>query len=587
MQIFQTYGVQCFQVYRLLTTNYSNDSVEILGFDLLRQGCEVERDSLHADTRIVSTDRATRLEFTLSFLTVPAKETDGFSVKLNNSLTPAGVSFVIEGSNNGTGRWVTVGSSRFRRVRSGIRYLSGEIHPDRGQENLILDHRAPWPLVFEESWVQLLSGLFLICVSVGGAAGKIERCWTIMIDFLFFVGLNLLIVAVGNLSLGLAREAFFPASMAASLWSYLAIISYSQRHLRRGLIAQGLSVLICRSFNECVLFEDCGFLPESIEIVTLVTVFGSTVSVLVSRHVVSRAIRDVQADRVEYNRAWHPVVSRPSHRRMLKELQKVTAQLARACPSHGARQLDRRHGARSASVTANGGFFSISGAQPAFLRAGVEGFQALIFALATPFRGRSVVVPVEQFQRGVPGTCDEFRPIRCLGRLYSQALLVAECLQMRAADWAIGSSARLQPPLDLATRIVTDVTTEDELENGARGARSGESNRLGLYELIREGIVKCPKRAVEKALVCYEGDLSRVVDICRVRVVATGLQQVLAVVNAIAGDSSVRIVRIKNTMRSHHSFSSTVGFRVSNSEAIILKNTMFQQILMSNFLIDE
>jgi hypothetical protein len=51
------------------------------------------------------------------------------------------------------------------------------------------------------------------------------------------------------------------------------------------------------------------------------------------------------------------------------------------------------------------------------------------------------------------------------------------------------------------------------------------------------------------AMVSFEGDVSRVVDLCRVRLVVEGVQQARAAVEAVAGDGGARVMRVRSSMR--------------------------------------
>jgi hypothetical protein len=62
--------------------------------------------------------------------------------------------------------------------------------------------------------------------------------------------------------------------------------------------------------------------------------------------------------------------------------------------------------------------------------------------------------------------------------------------------------------------------------------------------------------------VCYEGDGSRVVDLCRARLVAGDLPRAIAAVTAVAADGGVRVVRAKNSMRAARAPDFSAGFRV-------------------------
>ncbi len=66
------------------------------------------------------------------------------------------------------------------------------------------------------------------------------------------------------------------------------------------------------------------------------------------------------------------------------------------------------------------------------------------------------------------------------------------------------------------------------------------------------------------AQVCYEGDVSRLLDLCRVRLVVSGPAAAAAAVAAVAADGGVRVVRVKDSLsrRRAAGFSSGFGFLV-------------------------
>ena len=89
---------------------------------------------------------------------------------------------------------------------------------------------------------------------------------------------------------------------------------------------------------------------------------------------------------------------------------------------------------------------------------------------------------------------------------------------------------------------------------------------------MRRRVVKRPDRAAEKALACYDGDVSRLLDVCRARLVFDGVGGLAACLRAIrAGPASgppeaeVEVVRVKNWMREDHDQWSTMGFRVGRA----------------------
>ena len=74
--------------------------------------------------------------------------------------------------------------------------------------------------------------------------------------------------------------------------------------------------------------------------------------------------------------------------------------------------------------------------------------------------------------------------------------------------------------------------------------------------------LKDPARAAEKARVCYGGDVSRLLDICRLQVSFNSVQDLAACLDMVVYDRRVRIVRLKNMLSPRQNASLTGGFRV-------------------------
>jgi hypothetical protein len=80
---------------------------------------------------------------------------------------------------------------------------------------------------------------------------------------------------------------------------------------------------------------------------------------------------------------------------------------------------------------------------------------------------------------------------------------------------------------------------------------------------IAARLVKNPARAAAKAVGCYEGDVSRLLDVCRARATFGSVDALAACVRAAAEAPGVRVVRVKNLMRELGDSWWTGGFRVS------------------------
>ena len=154
---------------------------------------------------------------------------------------------------------------------------------------------------------------------------------------------------------------------------------------------------------------------------------------------------------------------------------------------------------------------------------------------------------LEEYECGVPGTHDPARPVRCLGQLYSLAAAAAPRLHACGAAWAAAVGGELQPALPADSP-----------------ASSGNLQFGGLLaERVAAGLVKSPARAAEKVVLCYQGDVSRLADVCRLRILLPGPEATAKCLRAIAADPAVLIVRLQNTMQPRRSAVASAGVRVS------------------------
>ena len=93
-------------------------------------------------------------------------------------------------------------------------------------------------------------------------------------------------------------------------------------------------------------------------------------------------------------------------------------------------------------------------------------------------------------------------------------------------------------------------------------AESEEDTPLAAAPWVRRGVIKAPARAVEKALACYGGDVSRLLDVTRARLEFGGPCELAAGLEAVRAAGGVRAVRVKNSLRTDLEAWPTAGFRV-------------------------
>ena len=102
-----------------------------------------------------------------------------------------------------------------------------------------------------------------------------------------------------------------------------------------------------------------------------------------------------------------------------------------------------------------------------------------------------------------------------------------------------------------------DVPQGTSLADDGAGPEAG-----GAEHWERRPLLKRPARAIEKAVTCYGGDVSRLLDVCRARLVLEGLDGVTRCLRAVAATPGVRVVRIRNMLSPSHNVMATGGFRV-------------------------
>ena len=85
-------------------------------------------------------------------------------------------------------------------------------------------------------------------------------------------------------------------------------------------------------------------------------------------------------------------------------------------------------------------------------------------------------------------------------------------------------------------------------------AQSRESSEMRL--------IKAAHRAVGKARACYGGDPSRLLDICRARLIFGTAAGLAAGLGVVLDSEAVRVVRVRNSLREDCDAASTCGFRV-------------------------
>ena len=131
--------------------------------------------------------------------------------------------------------------------------------------------------------------------------------------------------------------------------------------------------------------------------------------------------------------------------------------------------------------------------------------------------------------------------IQSLDQLFAQALGLAPLLLDKCH-----AIARLCGALEQRPARPTGVRANQAVLDHWLGPVVG--NNSVIHDLVDRGLVKCPARAISKAILCYGADVSRLLDVCRTRLIVATLDGLLVALRALIHDPVVVIHRIKNLM---------------------------------------
>ena len=141
-----------------------------------------------------------------------------------------------------------------------------------------------------------------------------------------------------------------------------------------------------------------------------------------------------------------------------------------------------------------------------------------------------------------------------------QALGAVDLLHRLACGWATDSRGSM-----MGLRLCQGLPA-----GGCRGGLDDTDDGWQARALVRQGMIKGPFRAAEKVLECYGGDVSRLVDVTRCRLIFGDVEDIikcLQVIGSSAADRMIRMVRVKNTMWAGWDSRAGAGFRVRPSES--------------------
>ena len=467
-------------------------------------------------------------------------EMSGFSLLTQNmSQEPSKwTRFTLFGSEDNGSNWFVAGASDFRLVRTAPRFLDREIQMDSTRE-FFADYNVSvlWFLSYLAQPLALGVGLMVsgFCgACLRSAPGVLAFCTSLAVSAALA-----LVASVSQLANGKVRDSFLPGARSFAYVGAAAVLHIAEPFSAELLVAFGFFCLAARVIDDCLIFSDCAYLVTDPPVGELsVAAVGAALLLLRLRFCAAtkHATLRVEESQREHS-PWLPDTTQLEGQHVLNDVHILADELRRACG-----EIPVRHGVVTTALASGLGTEGPSKFRRKKRRSSIwdqpEQAYETILAVAPPRDS------VGSETGGQP--LEEHRRVACLDQLYSQALGLAPALNSLCASWAARSGGRILravPPCHAAPSGDGLATHTEVL----RGVLTGE--------------VKAPCRAASKALACYDGDVSRVVDICRARIGfddAAGLLACLGMVRVEA--PHVVVCSVKDLLTT----SSSPGFPVPN-----------------------
>jgi hypothetical protein len=503
----QNYGDQSFQKLKL---NWSPpEQSQSVSLSLLFRGCETF-------SRNLSTNENSTIFFDQTV------HMDGLSLTFSDEIVhgSTNLKFSLRGAaGSNSSVYYLVGSSDLRFAKSNVRFLNAPVPMKR---KMIFQYHPPWPWYVTEHLVTIFWAL--VCFGTGMCGALNAPLAARRISLWGSCGLSLIHVscAIGYLSLGLSREAFFSWINVFLYTTVSAVLNFKEVYFTDACAVLGIFSVMTRVVSECAVFQDCPFLLVDPPVSGVGFAILGGVSIVRRSQFFARAVKGVQQDKAAFDATWGELIA--ADRDGLDRIDSAARKVAQSCPSRQARHFNRER----STCTSSGSSVSQMVSRV---------FQSAPEESATDlFRCKSI-----------PGTTDESAPVTSLDQLYAQSLAVLPILHMHCSRWAERSGGAL----DHGHRAPGAAEPHADLPETA--------NRWRQYRYL-----KCPSRAIEKALTCYGGDVSRLADVCRARIAFDGAAGIAACLDLIWRCSPcVQVVRIRNGLDSALDSGPLGGYRVS------------------------
>ena len=527
---FADIGAAHCSTFRIELIETGNERGNTSVFTFLRNGCAVL-------TKKVETNGEQVFDYQFS-LSQPLKM-DGFSID-----DYQGQLVTLFCSIDGGDTWSVAGSPNFRFTANGVRFLGNNLR--QSHNNVSFDFRAKWPLFIEGPIFCLICSLGCACIAVCGSTDP-SNGKSVFICFGVAVALNQFIAAVGFLALDIGRESFAPLSDFLVYGILVVVCARKESMFVDSLTCVGLLSLSCSAVQDFAIFQDFSFWGVSPPMQGIVFLFTGAGFAVIKECMLIRAFYAIRGDRANYDAEWARILADCKEMSALLKLDSLADQIASDCSTQEARQLNRVRVETTYQCQARPPlgecifWWLVRSIHPSL----AEGPSLL---RCTSTVGTDSDRDKERdlcCMNSIPGSVDCLSPVQCLDQLYSQALGVVEILHTNCERWASRANGSLV-----------------SLERGESGVVDGQSMQQAARKWIQLRFLKSPQRAVIKVLTCYIGDTSRLMDVCRARILFDCVSDIASCLESMRAEPTVHIVRVKNLMATSHDSWGNAGFRV-------------------------
>jgi hypothetical protein len=514
IQMIQNYGVQSFSSLRI-DTDGSEEMVSA-SLTILFRGCAISSHTISE----------------YSTLNISMTHMDGFLVNKTSGIS-RGMQVILEGSNDDWETRQIVGSLRVRWTSKGILFQRGHVQT----EGVVrVDYFPPWPWFTSVVLGRILWTAFCLVAGLCGIMQRPDAGKSFCILILSALSLATAASASGFAALQIWREVPKPSADSVVCAAMSASLMLLEAALVDAWTALAVAWLLSAVLSDCIAHDDCpNLLRDPPVLPALLAILGAAF-ILSRRRFVWQAIRAIEPIRADVDRAWETLAaSEPGHIARLDALYRDVAAL---CAPRLARQLNHR----------------------------------------------SVSLPGNE-ETTVMRTLDETRPVASLDQLYAQALGAAPVVRTHCRCWAARSGGALddgggccaqEPQGCVAGRgEARDSSCEAcDCRRRPEHARSKvtpltcDDHRpvpgTGRWWAARP-CIKHPDRAIAKATTRYSGDASRLLDLCRARIVFERAADLVRCFEAVRGSPGVTIVRVRNGLSPALDSCPIAGYRVRAS----------------------